>query len=340
MITRAGRTACLVAALAFPAAACQGSVAAPEVPVSASPSVVNQPAQQPPAQQQPTLRQPDQQQPSPSCDRRASLRPLDPLPEPGLMPPGSTMARIVERGRLIAGVDQNTYLFGFRNPLGGQLEGFDTDIVHDLAEAILGDRDKVEYKVVFVSDRVRVVEEGTVDLVVSTMTITCERRERVEFSIVYFDAGQRVLVNDGSTVTGISDLGGKRVCAARGSTSLQNVFRDPSRPVPVGMPNASDCLVLLQLGKVDAISTDDALLAGFADQDPRTKIVGERFSSEPYGIAISRNSPDLVRFVNAVLEQRMRDGRWQASFERWLTRLAGLGESAGIPQPPQPRYRD
>lgn len=327
MITRAGLVTCLVAALVLPAAACQApSVATPDVPGKAPPTVVAPPAQQPPAQP-----------PSQQCDRRASLRPLGPLPTPGLMPAGSTMARIVERGRLIAGVDQNNYVFGFRNPLGGELDGFDIEIVRDLAEAIFGDRNRVEFKVVFVADRVEVVQKEKVDLVVSTMTITCDRRKQVEFSIVYFDAGQRVLVNERSTVTSIDDLGGKRVCAARGSTSLQNVYRVPARPVPVGVPNVGDCLVLLQLGKVDAISTDDAILAGHIAQDPRTKIVGERFSSEPYGIAISHKSPDLVRFVNAVLEQRIADGRWRASFERWLTRLGGITE---IPEPPQPLYRD
>ncbi|MGH3978292.1 MAG: glutamate ABC transporter substrate-binding protein [Pseudonocardiaceae bacterium] len=319
MIRRLALAACLAAAAVSPAAACQQSDDAERVPSAAGSAVVPPPARQETSQQ---------------CDRRASLRPQGPLPAPGLMPAGSTMARIVERGRLIAGVDQNTYLFGFRNPFRGGLEGFDIDIVRDVAEAMLGDRNRVEFRVVDIVDRVRVVADGQVDLVVATTTITCDRRDQVEFSIVYFEAGQRVLVNERSAVTGIDDLGKTRVCAPRGSTSLQNLVRAPSRPIPVGVANISDCLVLLQLGEVDAVSAHDSLLGGLAAQDPRTTIVGERFVEEPYGVAINRGDPDLVRFVNAVLERRMADGKWRASYERWL---GPLGRS---PQPPQPRYRD
>jgi polar amino acid transport system substrate-binding protein len=91
---------------------------------------------------------------------------------------------------------------------------------------------------------------------------------------------------------------------------------------------------MLQLGEVDAVSTDDALLAGLAAQDPRTEIVGLPLTAEPYGIMINPAAPDLVRFVNAVLERRVEDGRWRASYQRWLTTLGPP------PSPPEPQYRD
>jgi len=274
------------------------------------------------------------QQPPAACDPRASLRPAAPLPVPGQMPADSTMARIAERGRLIAGVDQNTYLFGFRDPDTGRLDGFDIEIVRDIAGAIFDDRERVEFRPVNIVDRIPIVERADVDVVVSTLTISCERRARVEFSGVYLEAGQRVLVNRGTSVTGLDGLGGKRVCAARGSTSLRNILIAPSEPEPVGVPNATDCLVLLQVGEVDAVSTDDTLLAGLAAQDPRTEIVGPRFTEEPYGVAVNREDPDLVRFVNAVLERRVADGTWLASYQRWLTPLGPA------PAPPALRYRD
>ncbi|MGI9003170.1 MAG: glutamate ABC transporter substrate-binding protein [Pseudonocardia sp.] len=245
------------------------------------------------------------------------------------------MARIVERGRLIAGIDQTAYLFGSRNAITGDPEGFDIDIVRDLAFALFGDRDRVELRRVDIADRVRVVESGLVDLVVSTLTITCRRLQDVEFSTVYLEAGQRVLVNRDAPVDNLDDLSEKRVCAARGSTSLNAIATAPSRPIPVGVANETDCLVLLQLGEIDAISTDDTLLAGFAVQDPRTVLVGPRFTEEPYGVAVNRASPDLVRFVNAVLERRAADGTWQESYQRWL------GSALGPPPaPPAARYRD
>ena len=103
----------------------------------------------------------------------------------------------------------------------------------------------------------------------------------------------------------------------------------------MGAASVTDCLVMLQLGEVNAVSTDDALLAGLAAQDPQTVIVGPPLTEEPYGVAINQAAPDLVRFVNAVLERRVEDGRWLASYQRWLeTRL-------GPPQaPPEPQYRD
>jgi polar amino acid transport system substrate-binding protein len=112
------------------------------------------------------------------CDREASSPAQRPLPSPGAMPAGSTMARIAERGRLIVGVDQNTYLFGFRNPATGQLEGFDIDIAREVARAIFGDPNRIELRVVDASQRESVLQNDEVDLVVRTYSITCARKQR------------------------------------------------------------------------------------------------------------------------------------------------------------------
>jgi polar amino acid transport system substrate-binding protein len=270
-----------------------------------------------------------------ACDPRASLRPQGPLPASGQMPPESTMARIAARGRLIAGVDQNTLLFGYRDPFTNQLNGFDIDIVHRISEAIFGDPDRVQYRVILnVAEGIQAVERNEVDLVARTTTITCERREMVEFSTVYYEAGQRVLVPKGSGVRDIGDLGGKRVCTSERSTSMRNLAAQSPKPVAVAKPNLLDCLVSLQQGEVDAISSDDTLLAGLAAQDPWTEVVGPPFSQEPYGILINNDNPDLVRFVNAVLEQWRSDGGWTASYTQWLTALGPA------PEPPVARYRD
>ncbi|WP_037062553.1 glutamate ABC transporter substrate-binding protein [Pseudonocardia acaciae] len=270
---------------------------------------------------------------APACDPRASLRPAG-LPPPGQMPAGSSMEAIARRGFLIAGADQNTFLFGYQDPRTRRVEGFEADLARAVAKAIFGDPERVEFRPVNVADRIRMVESGAVDLVVNTLTITCDRKAQVEFSAVYYETGQRILVNQGSPVATLADLRGKRVCAARGSTSLQRVLASPERPVPVGVPNAVDCLVALQRGEVDAVSTDDTLLAGMAAQDPRAQIVGPRFTDEPYGIAVSKANQDLVRFVNGVLARWIADGSWTASYNRWL---AVLGPP---PAPPTPSYRD
>jgi polar amino acid transport system substrate-binding protein len=281
-------------------------------------------------------RSPAQASAEPGCNPqnvRASLRPQGPLPTPGQMPAGSAMARIAQRGDLVVGVLEDTYPFAFRDQ-NLRLEGFDIDVARDIAGAIFGDRERVVFRPTLEVNRFEVVRSGQADLVVASATITCQRREQVDFSTVYFEAGQRVLVNHGSTVTGLGDLGGRRVCAARGSTSLEKVLAAPSKPVPVGAATETDCLMMLQLGQVDAVSTDDTILAGMAAQDPQTVIVGPRLTEEPYGVAIGKDAPDLLRFVNAVLERRAEDGRWRASYEHWLTPL-------GPPPPtPTPQYQD
>jgi polar amino acid transport system substrate-binding protein len=263
----------------------------------------------------------------------ASLRPQGTLPAPGRMPAGSTMARIAQRGHLIVGIAQDAYPLAFRDR-NLRLAGFDIDIARDIAEAMTGDRERVLFQPHPTAGRFDPVRSGRVDLVVAAATITCPRREKVDFSAVYYQATQRLLVNRGSGITDLDDLRGKRICAVRGTTTLGRILADQSNPIPVGEPTASDCLMLLQLGEADAVSSDDTQLAGMAAQDSRTEIVGAQLAEEPYGIAISKDSPDLVRFVNGVLERRVQDGRWRTSYQRWLTPLGPP------PSPPTPQYRD
>lgn len=269
--------------------------------------------------------------PAPSCDATASLRP-GPLPPPGQMPAGSNMDRILKRGRLIAGVDQNSYLMGFRNSFTGEIEGFDVDVARQIAKAIFGDEKKVQFKVVTSAERIPMLQRGDVDLVVRTMTITCERLRHVDFSSVYYQSGQRVLVRRNSGITGVDGLKDKRVCVASGSTSLGNVVNRVKTTVSV--PNWTDCLVMLQQGQTDAISTDDTILAGLAAQDPYTEVVGARFTEEPYGVGVPKGQEDLVRFVNGVLERMRGDGTWSGIYWRWLNTLGPA------PAPPVARYRD
>ena len=257
---------------------------------------------------------------APSCNPHASsLRPSGP-PQ---VTPGSFMAKIRARGYLIAGVDQSTYHFGFLNPLNGQIEGFDIDMIRAVAQAIFGNPNKVQFKAITDAQRIPDILSGAVDIVAHTMTITCARLQQVDFSSVYFDAAQRVLVLKNSPAKSLADLKGQKVCATTGSDSLSVIAK--AGAVPVAVPYWTDCLVLLQQGDVAAISTDDSILDGLAGQDPWTKLVGGRLTDEPYGLAISKQYPEFVRFVNAVLAQLRSDGQWAASYRHWI----------GTPVPPQ-----
>ncbi len=259
----------------------------------------------------------------------SSLAPLGP-PE---VTQGSYMAKIKARGYLIAGVDQSTYHFGYLNPLDGQIEGFDIDMIRAVAQAIFGNPNKVEFKAISDAQRIPAVTSGTVDIVAHTMTITCDRLKQVDFSSVYFDAHQRVLIPDDSKATnGLAGLAGQKVCATTGSDSVTTIEDYPARPkiTAVQVPFWTDCLVLLQQDQVAAISTDDAILYGLAVQDPFTKVVGPGLEDEPYGLAMSKQNPDFVRFVNAVIARYESEGLWEKSYKRWVSPAGAT--------PPVPEY--
>jgi len=263
-----------------------------------------------------------------TCDPVASS--LAPLGPPDVTP-GSYMATIKARGYLIAGVDQSTYHFGYLNPLDGQIEGFDIDMIRAVAQAIFGSPDKVEFKSISDAQRITAITQGSVDIVAHTMTITCDRLEQVDFSSVYFDAHQRVLVPDNSPATGgLADLGGQKVCATKGSDSVTTIQDYPTHPKVVQEPFWTDCLVLLQQDQVAAVSTDDAILYGLQAQDPFTKVVGPELTDEPYGLAMSKQHPDFVRFVNAVLAREESDGAWEKSYQHWVSPV--------YQKPPAPEY--
>ena len=268
------------------------------------------------------------------CDPEASLRP-GPLPSPGAMPPGSTMAAIAERGRLIVGVDQNTYFFGSRNPASGQPEGFDIDLAREIARHIFGDPDRIQFRVVDATQRETSLQSGLVDLVVRTYTITCDRKQKVDFSTVYYYAHQKILAAKGSGIDSAAALSGKKVCAVSGTTSLSRLFALNPRPTLLGVSTWTDCLVLFQQGQVDAISTDDVVLAGLEAQDHlNVEVVGPDMSVEPYGVGVKKENSDLVRFVDGVLEQMRDDGTWERLYD---THLRSFGPSPG---PPKAKYRD
>ncbi|AUS80601.1 ABC transporter substrate-binding protein [Actinoalloteichus sp. AHMU CJ021] len=283
------------------------------------------------------------------CDPTRSFRPTPVLPAPGQMPPGSTMARIVEDGFLRAGVDQTTNLMGYRDPATNRIDGFDIEMVREIARALFGTDDvddRIKWVTITSDQRTKVLvepEEGSeeadqpqVDIVVRTMTATCERWQEVLFSTTYLLARQRIVVpQDNEDITGKEDLAGHRVCSATASTSLRRLVELRDGPLVTAVPHWSDCLVMLQRQQVDAVSTDDTILAGMVAQDPNLKVVGEPFSSEPYGMAFNREAEDFVRFANGVLERMRADGTWQRLYDDWLA-----GPLGRVSPPPEPRYRD
>ncbi|MFG3128587.1 glutamate ABC transporter substrate-binding protein [Streptomyces tendae] len=257
-------------------------------------------------------------------------------------------AREGEKRKLVVGVDQNSYRWGYRDPNSGgdaELEGFDIDLAHRIAEDILGDADAVQFKAIPTDQRIPAIQDGRVDMVVRTMTINCDRLEDVAFSAPYFRTGQQVLAPKSSKITGYDGtLAGKEICTAAGSTALSTLEQDQKDgrlaegvDLRTTVPNQLDCLVRLQLGEVDAVVTDGALAASQAAQDPTVELKGDAFTTEYYGVAMKKDADDLVRRVNQVLQEWRADraGGWQHSYEEWLSETM---DDAAKSLPPTPQY--
>jgi len=270
--------------------------------------------------------------PGPAATCTPSLRPPATMPAPGKMPTGSFMATIKRRGYLIAGVNAGLLDFGYLNPGTGKIEGFEIDLVREIARAIFGNPNAVQLVALTVTQREPFVQQGNVDIVVDAVTMTCARAQKVDFSTEYYDAKQRVLVPSTSHANSIADLSGKKVCATAGSTPVYVMQQQPYHLVISPAPQAIDCLVYLQQGRIDAISTDSSILLGFQTQDPNTKIVGSSLADVPYGMEINKVHPEFVRFVNGVLAELRANGTWSRLYSHWLHQFGAT------PAPPQPQY--
>lgn len=269
----------------------------------------------------------------PACgDPAVSLRPDGPAGSE--VPAGSYMAGIRERGRLRVGVDVGTLRMSAVNPETGVIEGFDVDVAREVAAALLGSRDDVELIGLPSGSRVDALVDGRVDVVASTFTPTCRRREEVDFSAPYIYSAERVLVRRDDPARSLADLEGRPVCATANTTAIENVIAAEA-PIPYPVTERMECLALLQQGVVAAAATNDTILAGFAAQDTNLMIVGPNERVEPASLGLPLGHDEFTRYVNAVLEDVAASGRWDEIYDAWLADI--LGPSPG---PPAPTYAD
>ncbi len=247
---------------------------------------------------------------------------------------GTTMAALAEAGSITIGTKFDQPGLGAVSLESEEPEGFDVEMGKLVAAALGIAPDDIEWVETVSANREAFIQNGEVDIVIATYTINDERKEVIDFAGPYYVAGQDLLVGaDDDSIEGPDDLDGKRVCAASGSTPIERIREDFPDAEPVEFDTYSECVDQLQAGQVDAVSTDDIILAGYA-ADPQYegefRVVGETFSEEPYGFGLERGDDEFRSFLNDVIEQSYEDGTWEEAF------VATLGASGyEAPDPPE-----
>lgn len=226
--------------------------------------------------------------------------------------------RIQKDKTIFWGVKMDTRLFGFYNIEKGKIEGYDIDVAEAITKHMLGDEGKSEFIEVTSKTRIPLLQNGNIDAIIATMTISEERKKVVDFSDVYFDAGQSLLVEKGSPVQSIHDLNeATPVLAIKGSTSAQRI-REAAPTAPIlEMENYAEGFQALQSGQGVALTTDNAILYGMAAENSNYEVVGGIFTDEPYGIATSKKQKEFHDKINEALRSLEADGTLSRLREKW-----------------------
>jgi glutamate transport system substrate-binding protein len=244
---------------------------------------------------------------------------------------GSTMDQIAKRGKITIGVKYDVPLFGLLDPVSAKVDGFDVAIGKEIAKELGLSENQIEFVEAISANRIPYLQQDKADLVISTMTINEERKTQIEFSRPYYLAGQSLLVKkDNTTIKTVADLNGKRVCSVQGSTSEKNVVEKAPQTQLLSLQVYSACVSSMKDGRVDAVTTDDIILAGFAAADKDLKLVGGQFTTEAYGIGMKKGKTDLQAFVDQLLTKMLADGRWEAIYKKYLGNVEGLPSSSDL----------
>ena len=202
---------------------------------------------------------------------------------------------------------------------GGSYSGFDVDVAKYVAGELGYGEDQIEWIETPSAQRENMLENDQVDMIFATYSITDTRKEKVSFAGPYFIAGQDLLVRSDSDITGPEDLNGKTLCSVTGSTSAQKVKDGIANDVNlVEQPSYAECVTAMQGGSIDAVTTDDIILAGLASTDANKgqfKVVGNTFSEEKYGVGIQKGS-DKCEDINAAIEKMIEDGAWEEAIKK------------------------
>jgi glutamate transport system substrate-binding protein len=253
-----------------------------------------------------------------------------PVAPDSMIPAGSLMATIRQRGTMNIGGTDAGPVFSIRDPVTGKLTGFDADLSMMLAKYIIG-KPATKLSITTVDTREAMLQNGTVDAVFATYTITPGRAEKVDFAGPYYSSGDAIMVKkDNTTITGVDDLNGKNVATEGNSTAAEAIRKFAPRAKVTLFQDDASCVAAVRQGRVDAYVLDQGILLGDATKVPDVKVVGEPFTTEPYGIGLPKQNPEMKPFVNAWLQQVESAGLWTRLYDATVGKVV-VGSS---PKPP------
>jgi glutamate transport system substrate-binding protein len=244
---------------------------------------------------------------------------------------GSWMAEVRERGTLRVGGTDSGALFSQRNPMTGKLEGFDAGLSQMLAKYIIG-KPSTKLSLTTVDTRETMLQNGTVDTVFATYTITPERAKKVAFAGPYYSSGDAILVKkDNDAIKTVDDLNGKTVATEGNSTAALAVKKFAPKAKTLLFQENGECVAAVKQGRADAYVLDQSILLSDVVNDDSVKVVGQPFTKEPYGIGLPKDDPEAKKFVDDWLKKIMKDGSWA---KLWKATI-GTAVSGDVPTPPE-----
>jgi len=239
--------------------------------------------------------------------------------------PGTTMAELNQRGTIRIGTKYDQPLFGVRG-LDGQMQGFDVEIGRIIAGKLGIPPDRIQWVETPSQTREEVLEQDKVDMVIATYTINDNRKQRISFAGPYYEAGQDLMVKaDDNTITGPESLRptGAKVCSVTGSTPAEEIkkYVDPANLVLFDV--YSKCADALRTGQVQAVTTDNVILLGLAEQSGgQFKLVEKPFTEEPYGIGIKKGDVQFCEFINQTLTEAAQSGKYEQAWRATAGKVA------------------
>ncbi|MEV2215680.1 glutamate ABC transporter substrate-binding protein [Streptomyces sp. NPDC050997] len=221
-------------------------------------------------------------------------------------------------GKIKIGIKYDQPGLGLKEP-DGSFSGFDVDVATYVAKELGYKPDQIEWVETKSADRENALARGDVKFIAATYSINDERKQKVDFAGPYLLAHQDLLVKKDSNITKATDLNGKKLCSVTGSTSAQNIKNDVAPKAQLQQRGGySECIASLQSGAVDALTTDDSILAGFAAQDQykgQFKLAGLKLSNENYGIGVKKGDSATVGKINTALEKMVSDKAWDKAVQ-------------------------